>query len=216
VQSKKRVNAAHFFPPQTVSLHCLQGLDLPLICCGTVLRVRFPTEPQSDLLEAAHLFEKEEVQEDNNVCLSLHPSATHNKLSTLYQHLSSTVPISLPSLPASVNDSVFISPSPLWTPSTACHFSANRLQSPSRVSNHRLSTRDSDLSQIRHALSDLTGCRRLGSPTLSCTLQHHSTNQLPNTALACCNSLASPAFSFDSKLQECCRHLALPTPSDTL
>jgi len=51
-------------------------------------------------------------------------------------------------------ESVFILPSPPRHHQPPAIFPQNRLQSPSRVAHHRLSTRDSDLGQIRDALSD--------------------------------------------------------------
>jgi hypothetical protein len=123
-------------------------------CCGTVLRVRSPgpqTEPQNDLPKA-HLLEKEEVQEEALLSFPRRlrlPTTKSISREPLYQHLSSTVPISLCSLPPPSLESVFIPPSPpRHHHQPPAIFPQDRLQSPSRVPHHRLSTRDSDLGQI--------------------------------------------------------------------
>jgi hypothetical protein len=157
---QKANNRCSFLPSTTASPHCLQGQSLhgSAFCCGTVLRVRFPspqTEPQTDLPEA-HLLEKEEVQEKpffpSFPRRTRLPTTKSISSEPLYHDLSSTVPTYLRSPPSL--ESVFICPAPLRHHQPPASFSANRLQSPSRVPHHRLSTRDSDLSYIRDALSE--------------------------------------------------------------
>jgi hypothetical protein len=155
-----------------------------------------PTEPQTDLPEA-HLLEKEEVQEEALLSFPRLPTTKSISREPLYLVLSLTVPISLRSLPASSRPSF---PGASSTSSTDCHFSATPIaepipRSPSSIIHAKLRSK-----LYARRLVRLTGCQRLGSPTLCCksrcTLQAQSTNQSPTAAIACCNSLATPAFFF--------------------
>lgn len=109
---QKANNRCSFLPSTTASPHCLQGQSLhgSAFCCGTVLRVRFPspqTEPQTDLPKA-HLLEKEEVQEEALLSFPRRtrlPTTKSISSEPLCHDLSSTVPIYLRSLPASSRSS---------------------------------------------------------------------------------------------------------------
>jgi hypothetical protein len=190
------------------------------LCCAYDSPV--PRRSPRTICQKAHLLEKEQVQEEALLSFPRHtrlPTTKSISREPLYQDLSSTVPTSLHSLPASSRSS-FLRHHHLDIIQPPANFSARPIaepipRSPSSIIHARLRSKP-DLRRLVR----LTGSHRLGSPTLSCksrcTSQAQSTNQLPTAAIACCNSLATPAFFFDSLLQKCCRHLALPQDNQAL
>lgn len=113
----------------------------------------------------------------------------------LYHHLSSTVPIYLRSPPSQPQVGLHLPGTS--TSSTACQFFRKPIaepipRSPSSIIHARLRSKLYPRRLVR-----VTGCRRLGSPTLSCesrcTLQAQSTNQSPTAAIIAC-LLGHPCF----------------------